>query len=336
MNYRQLGSTGARVSELTYGTDNLGNRYGADEETSRRLLDTVLDAGINHIDTADSYAENRSEEIIGRYLADTGRRGEVFLTTKVRSRVGDGPNDVGASRYHVMAGIEASLRRLQTDHVDLYLIHSFDPTTPVEETVRALDDVVRAGKARYVGCSNWPAWRLMQALWISDVSGLARFDCIQSVFNILQPSLALDVIPMCRERGVAVTTYSPMASGLLTGKHPRSGPLADSKFGARDETRGGALGRRYWDERRLDAVDRLREISEQSGEPMMRLVLQWVRETPGVTAPIIGARSEEQLASTLDAWNGSAPDDVMAEVRRLAEELDASLPVAYPPVPSAP
>lgn len=336
MDYKQLGRTGARVSALAFGTDNFGNPHGADEATSRRILAAVLDAGITHIDTADSYSQGRSEEIIGRFFKENRRRNEVFLTTKVRSRVGTGPNDAGASQLHILNGIDASLRRLQTDHVDLYLIHSFDPTTPVEETVAALDLVVRQGKARYVGCSNWPAWRVVEALWMADVRRQSRFACLQSEFNIVRPGLGIEAIPTCAAEGVAVTAYSPLGSGFLTGKHPRQAPLDDSKFGRRDQERGGPLRRKYWDEKRFEVIERLQNLSEQSGEPMIRLALQWVRETPGLTSPIIGARRLEQLESTLAAWNGAAPEDVMAEVRKVAEEFALSTAATYPPAATAP
>lgn len=331
LRYVQFGRTGARVSEVAYGTDNLGNPHGADEETSRQILGTVLDAGINHIDTSDSYSDGNSENVIGKYLEGSGRRHEVFLTTKVRSRVGDGPNDVGASRYHILNGIDESLRRLRTDHVDLYLIHSFDSTTPVEETVRALDDVVRAGKARYVGCSNWAAWQLAHALWVSDVNNLARFECIQSEFNIVRPGLAVETIPLCILEKVAVTAYSPLGAGFLTGKHRPSGAESETKFGARDDARGGSLKRKYFDDYRFEVVEKLRSLAEESGQPMIRLALQWVRETPGVTSPIIGARRLDQIESTLEALSDDAPDDVMSRVREIAEEFARNTPVTYPP-----
>ncbi len=333
MEYVQLGRTGVRVSEVAYGTDNLGNPHGANEATSRELLGIALDAGINHIDTADSYSGGNSESIIGRYFRDSGRRPEVFLTTKVRSRVGGGPNDAGASRYHVLNGIDASLRRLQTDHVDLYIIHAYDPTTPLEETMRALDDIVCAGKARYVGCSNWAAWQVMHALWISDVNNLARLDCIQSEFNIVRPGMGVETIPTCLEEGVAATAYSPLGSGFLTGKHRKQGPENETKFGTRDSERGGSLKLRYWDDRRWATVERLRALSDETGESMIRLALQWVMETPGITSPIIGARQPDQLRSTLDAISAKAPEDVMCHVRKIAADHAASVPTSYPPVP---
>ncbi len=331
LKYVQFGRTGARVSEVAYGTDNLGNPFGADEETSRQILGAVLDAGINHIDTADSYADGNSEKFIGKYLEDSGRRNEVFLTTKVRSRVGEGVNDIGASRYHILNGIDDSLRSLRTDHVDLYLIHSFDANTHVEETVRALDDIVRSGKARYVGCSNWAAWQLAHALWISDVNNLARFECIQSEFNIVRPGLGVEAIPLCIQENVAVMAYSPMGSGFLTGKHQASGAEAETKFGSRDDARGGSLKRKYFDDYRFEVVEKLRALSDESGQPMIRLALQWVRETPGVTSPIVGARRLDQIESILEALSEDAPQDVMDMVREIAEEFATNTPATYPP-----
>ena len=331
LKYVQFGGTGARVSEVAYGTDNLGNRFGADEATSREILGRVLDAGINHIDTADSYADGRSEEVIGSYLHDSGRRDEVFLTTKVTSVVGTGVNDVGSSKVHILNGIESSLRKLRTDHVDLYILHSFDASTPVLEMVEALNDVVRSGKARYVGASNWASWRVIEALWMADTHGYARFDCLQSEFNIVRPGLGVEAIPELSAQGVAVTAYSPLGSGFLTGKHQSSGAESETKFGARDDDRGGGLKRKYFDDRRFDVVEKLKTISDASGEPMVRLALQWLLETPGLTSPIIGARRVDQLESTLDALSDRAPDDVMAQVREVADEFAESTHVNYPP-----
>jgi len=331
LNYVQFGGTGARVSEVAYGTDNLGNPFGADEATSRELLGRVLDAGINHIDTADVYAGGRAEEIIGSYLQDSGRRDEVFLTTKVTSSVGPGVNDYGSSKVHILNGIDSSLRKLRTDHVDLFLLHSFDPSTPVLEMVEALNDVVRSGKARYVGASNWASWRVMEALWMADTHGYARFDCLQSEFNIVRPGLANEAIPACKAQGVAVTAYSPLGAGFLTGKHRAVGPDSETKFGARDDERGGSLKRKYFDDRRFAVVDALKALSDESGEPMIRLALQWLFETPGLTSPIIGARRVDQLESTLEALSARAPDDVMTRVRDIADEFAESTWVNYPP-----
>ncbi|MFW6195433.1 MAG: aldo/keto reductase, partial [Chloroflexota bacterium] len=200
-----------------------------------------------------------------------------------------------------------------------------------DETLEALTDVVRQGKVRYIGCSNFPAYLLMRGLWLSDVRGLSRLDCIQSRFNILSPGLGREAIPMCREEGVAVTAYSPMASGLLTGKHDRSGPSSETKFGARDAERGNPLMKRYWHDHTFDTLDALRHVADESGQPLMRLALQWVRETPGVASTIIGARREDQITSTLDAWQGQASEDVMARVREIADRHAGNMPMDYPP-----
>ncbi len=329
--YVKLGRTGVKVSNICIGTDNYGNEYGCDEETAHRILGKALDAGINFVDTADSYNEGRSEQYIGNYLSKSGRRDQVVLATKYRSRVGPGPNDLGGSRYHIVRAVEGSLRRLKTDRIDLYYMHHVDPNTPIEESLRAIDDLVSSGKVIYAGCSNYPAWLMGRSLWVSDVRNLVRFEAAQSVFNILQPGFGREAIPFALEEGVAVVPYSPLASGILTGKHPRSEPLQDSKLGGRDQSRGGPLRKRYWDDQRLDAVDRLKEISEKHNQPMIRLALQWVSEFPGVTAPIFGARSDAQIDGVLDAWSEKAPDEVMAEVRSVAEEFAANSPMNYPP-----
>ncbi|MBM3958314.1 MAG: aldo/keto reductase [SAR202 cluster bacterium] len=337
--YRKLGRTGLKVSNLCLGSDNFGNQYGADESTSHRILAHAIEDGINFIDTADVYAGGRSEEVIGNFLARTGRRKDLVITSKFRMGAPGatpGPNEVGASRKHAMDAIEGTLKRLRTDHVDLYLVHAWDPSTPLEETLRALDDIVRQGKARYVGCSNYPAWVVMKSLWLSDVRNLVRFECLQSVFNIVQPGLAEAMLPMCLEEGVAVTTYSALGSGFLTGKHPREAPLENSKFGARDRARGSPLTKRYWDDLKFDVVDKLKSIAQESGQPIARLSLQWVRETPGVTCPIIGARTEEQYRGLIEAWNGEAPPEVMEKVRKVAAEYAVNRSwTNYPPPPPA-
>ncbi len=188
--YVKLGRTGVKVSDICLGTDHFGFEGGADEATSHRIMAGAIDGGVNFIDTADAYNEGRSEQIIGRYLRSSARRDSVVLATKCRSRTGPGPNDAGASRYHVVRACEASLRRLGTDRIDLYYIHAVDPTTPLDETVAALDMLVRDGKVVYVGCSNYAAWQLAKSLWHSDVRNMARFDAVQSVFNMVQPGLA--------------------------------------------------------------------------------------------------------------------------------------------------
>jgi aryl-alcohol dehydrogenase-like predicted oxidoreductase len=331
LEYVKLGRTGVKVSNLCLGSDNFGNQYGCDEETAHAILDRAIDYGINFVDTSDSYSDSRSEEVIGNYFKKNDRRDQVVLATKFRSRVGPGVNDIGASRYHIVRAVEASLRRLQTDRIDVYYCHLWDAETPVEETLRALDDLIRQGKVVYAGCSNFPTWVLTKSLWMSDVRNICRFEAVQSVFNILQPGLGMEMIPHAQANGVAVVPYSPLASGMLTGKHPRSGPLQDSKMGARDESRGGALKSRYWNESRLHAVDRLSEIADRHGQPLIRLALQWVSDFPGVTAPIFGARRIDQVEGIIAAHSERPPDEVMAEVSEAANEFAANSPMLYPP-----
>ncbi|MBT4515805.1 MAG: aldo/keto reductase [Chloroflexi bacterium] len=333
MQYRKLGRTGLKVSEMCLGSDNFGNPFGATLETSHRILDRALDFGVNFIDTADQYAAGNSETVIGEYLKKTGKRDDVVLASKFWTATGPGPNDYGTSRYHLMNAVDASPERLKTDHIDLYMLHAVDPTTPLEETLETLTDIRRAGKVRYVGVSNFPAWLLTEGLWISDVKNLARFDCIQSGYNLLRPGMARDVLELCVDQGIGATAYSPMASGMLTGKHNRSAELpdADTKFGDRDASRGGTLVGRYWNEAMFDVVDELGELAAKSGHTTMRLALQWVRESPGITSAIVGARREDHIEGIIDAWSEDASPDVMAEVRRIADEFAAKTPSDYPP-----
>ena len=338
MRYRKLGRTGLKVSEMCLGSDNFGNPFGASPETSFAIMDRALDFGVNFIDTADQYADGNSERVIGDYLKSRKKRDDVVLASKFWTATGAGPNDYGTSRYHLMQAVEASLKRLQTDRIDLYMIHAPDPTTPLDETLEALTDLRRSGKVRYIGCSNFPAWLLLEGIWTSDVKRLARFDCIQSGYNILRPGMARDVLELCVDQGVGATAYSPMASGMLTGKHDRTAevPESDTKFGDRDAARGGVLVGRYWNAAMFDVVDRLRELAKRSRHSIMRLALQWVRESPGITSAIVGARREDHIEGIIDAWSEDAPGDVMAEVRKIADEFAAKTPTDYPPAPNVP
>ena len=338
MQYRKLGRTGLKVSEMCLGSDNFGNPYGATPDTAARIMDRALDFGVNFIDTADQYANGNSERVIGHYLKSRNRRDDVVLASKFWTPTGPGPNDYGTSRYHLMQAVDASLTRLQTDRIDLYLLHAPDPTTPLEETLETLTDIRRAGKIRYIGCSNFPAWLLMEGLWTSDVKRLARFDCIQSGYNLLRPGMARDVLELCADQGVGATAYSPMASGMLTGKHDRTSelPAPDTKFGDRDAARGGTLVDRYWNEAMFDVVDLLGELAKRSGNTTMRLALQWVRESPGITSAIVGARREDHIEGIINAWSEDASVDVMAEVRRIADDFAAKMPADYPPAFNTP
>lgn len=270
--------------------------------------------------------------MIGNYLHDSGRRDSVVLATKYRSAVGPGVNDLGASRYHIVRAVEESLRRLRTDRIDLLYCHSWDEDTPVEETLRAVDDLIHQGKVIYAGASNFPTWVLAKGLWTSDVRNLYRFEAIQSVFNILQPGLGREMVQFAADHDVAVIPYSPLASGMLTGKHGSTGKaVAGSKFDMRDDSKGGGLKSRYFNDATFTAVEKFTAIAEKHGQPAIRLALQWVSEFPGVTSPIFGARKVEQVEGVLEAWSESAPAEVMAEVREVADEFEAQAPMVYPP-----
>ncbi len=313
MNYRRLGRTGLKVSELCLGTMQFG--WSADEATSFAVMDAFVGAGGNLIDTADIYsrwAEGNpggvSEQIIGRWMKARGNRDAIVLATKARGRMWDGPNGEGLSRGHLIRACEDSLRRLDTDTIDLYQTHFFDAETPIDETLRALDDLVRAGKVRYVGCSNYPGWRLAKALWASDKLGLARYDSLQPHYNLAsRAEFERELKPLCEEEGVGVIPYSPLAGGFLTGKYRREpGGLPAS-------TRAEGIQKRYLNDRGFAIVDKLEEVARARNLTAGQTALAWLLTQPVITAPIVGANSVEQLSESLGA----------AGVRLTAEEMDA-------------
>lgn len=276
-----------------------------DEATSRDILDRAAAGGITFLDTADVYplgggfeTVGRTEEIVGRWLE--GRRSDFVVATKCVGAMSARRWDRGASRKHVLDAIEGSLRRLRTDYVDLYQLHHPDPETPIDETLRALDDVVRAGKARYVGCSNFAAYQVARALGRSDVLGAVRFDSVQPRYNLLFRQIERELLPLCREDGLGVIPYNPLAGGLLSGKHRReSGPTAGTRF-----TLGTAAERyqdRYWHAREFDTVEALRPLADEAGMPLARLAVAWMLAEPAITAPIVGASRPDQLDDLLSA-----------------------------------
>jgi aryl-alcohol dehydrogenase (NADP+) len=296
----------------------------ASEETAHAILDRALEAGVNFVDTADVYpvpasvnTAGRTEEIVGRWLK--GKRQRVVLATKCGARVGPGPNDQGSSRHHILDAIDASLRRLQTDYVDLYQIHWPDTETPLEETVRALDDLVRWGKVRYVGCSNFEAWRLCKALWISDRLALSRFESVQPQYNLLSRGIERELLPLCAEESVGVMTYSPLAGGLLSGKYSREQPPPEGTRFALERPTGPLYRERYWHERLFDAVERAKELAQACGVTPVQLAIAWLLQRPGLTSVILGATRLEHLeealegldvkldAATIDALDALAP-----------------------------
>ena len=297
MEYRRLGDTGLMVSELCLGCMTFGRE--ADEEASRGLVARFLEAGGNFVDTADVYTKGVSEEITGRAIK--GVRDDVVLATKVRFPMGDGPNDVGLSRKHVIGGCEDSLRRLGTDHIDLYQVHCWDGATPLEETLSALSDLVRAGKVRYVGVSNFTAWQLMKSVALSDALGFERFVCLQPQYSLVERNIEREVLPVCEEEGLGVIPWSPLGGGFLSGKYRRGEePPQGSRISEAVESM-----EEYWDrratERNWRVLDVVGRISEETGKSYAQISLNWLLRQPAVTAPIIGARTLDQLEDNLGA-----------------------------------
>lgn len=301
MEYRRLGKTGLKVSELCLGSMQFG--WTADEANSHQILNQAFEAGINFIDTADiysSWAKNNpggvSETIIGRWIkAEAIPRDQVVIATKVRGQMGEGPNDQGLSRAHILNAVEDSLRRLDTDYIDLYQTHWYDETTPIDETLSALDDLVRQGKVRYIGASNYPAWRLMRALWTSDLNGLSRYDSLQPHYSLVhRAEFERELVDVCRTYGLGVVPYSPLAGGFLTGKYRADVPLPDSQ-------RASGTQKRYFNERGWAILATVEEIAQRRNNTVSQVALAWQLSTPVITAPIIGPRTLEQLADNLGA-----------------------------------
>ncbi len=321
MDYVRLGRTGLKVSEYCIGADNFGDQ--TDEVEALKIMGRAFDAGVNFIDTANSYVQGVSEEIVGRFIKS--RRSEVVLATKGRGKVGEGPNDFGLNRKYVMQAIDDSLRRLGTDYVDLYQVHAFDPDTPLEETMSAYNDVVRAGKARYVGASNFAGHQLVQALWTSDRNGYARFDSVQPRYNLLHREPERELFPACEDQGVGVIPYSPQAGGFLLGKHRRDGAAPGSRFS--DEFRAHTFYRNtYWNEPTFQAMDDFMKVTEKHGVTPMALALRWVRSNPVVTACIVGARDTKQLTQNLVAWDEQVPQEALDEATAIGDRLLDTLP----------
>jgi aryl-alcohol dehydrogenase-like predicted oxidoreductase len=306
MRVRPLGTTGLQVSELCLGMWTM-----RDEAEADAMVGMALDAGVNVVDTADVYGQGNKEQWLGRALG--GRRHEMILTTKVYGRVGDGPNDAGLSRRHIVVACEASLRRLGTDHLDLYLMHGFDPTTPMEESLRAFDDLVHAGKVRYVGCSNWTAWEMVKALGIAERHGWARFVALQAYYSLLGRDLELDLLPACRDAGVGIMVWSPLSGGFLSGKYRRGAPMPEGKA-AQAETRA------FYgidDERAYDVIDALDEIGRGRDASVAQVALGYLLRKAGVTSVVVGARTREQLADNLGAVRVALSDEEMARLDAL-------------------
>ena len=325
MNTRFLGNTGVRVSELCFGAMTFGGKgywqnigqveqKGADE-----LVNLAMDAGINFFDTADIYSEGRSEEILGKALGK--KRNDIVLATKVRGRSGPGPNDVGLSRKHIMDSCDASLRRLGTDYIDLYQVHSFDGRTPLEETLRALDDLVRSGKVRYLGASNFAGWQLMKALAISAAQNLERFVTLQAFYSLIARDLENELVPLSLDQKLGILTWSPLGGGFLTGKYRRGQPRPD---GAR---RSDATDQflQFDEERGFDIVAELEKIAGAHQATITQAALNYLLRKPGVTSVIIGAKTKAQLEDNLKTTSWEMTADEVARLDALSMP-----PRAYP------
>jgi len=303
MEHVRLGRTGLQVSRLCLGTMTFGLQ--SDEGTAVAILDRAAEGGIDFIDSSDSYplggdlsTRGITEEILGRWLR--GKRDRFIVATKCFAPTGPAPFDAGNSRKHIMAAIDNSLRRLQTDYIDLYQLHGYDRQTPIDETLGVLDDLVRSGKVRYTGCSNFLTYQLVRAIGRSETLRLARFDSVQPRYNLLFRQIEREMLPFCLEEGVGVISYNPIAGGLLSGKHSQSGsPPEGTRFTL--GTAGAAYQDRYWHDPEFDTVEELREMAKQAGVSLVTLSVAWVMANKAITAPIIGASRPEQLDASLAA-----------------------------------
>ena len=325
MEYRQLGRSGLRISALTLGTMTFGGKGGfaavgnTDVQGAARQIDLCVDRGVNFIDTANVYSEGASEEILGQAL--DGRRDRVLLATKARFPMGDRPNDAGLSRHHLIAECEASLRRLRTDHIDLYQVHEWDGQTPLEETLEALDTLLKAGKIRYVGCSNYSAWHVMKALWTADRHGYQPFVSQQIYYSLQARDAESELVPLALDQGLGILVWSPLAGGLLSGKYRRGrqGPEGSRQLSDWNEPP-------VHDEDKLyDTIDALVEIGEGHGVSAAQVALAWLLGRPGVSSLIVGARTDEQLADNLAA----AELELSATERARLDGVSAT-PLLYP------
>lgn len=315
MQYKTLGRTGVLVSELCLGTMTFGKE--ADEAESARMFHRCREVGVNFFDCANVYANGKAEEILGRLIADC--RDEVVVTTKVSQKSGPDVNAVGASRRHIRIEVEKSLKRLRTDRIDLYFIHHFDPLTPMHETLRALDDLVRQGKVLAVGCSNWSAWQTAKALGISERCGFVRFECIEPMYNLIKRQAEVEILPMALSEQVGVIPYNPLGAGLLTGKY-----AAGQSAGPARLSENAMYALRYGDQAYHEKAERFVAYAKSLGVHPVTLAVAWAKSHPAVTAPILGARTVVQLNDSLAAADFTCTPEILNELSRIS-----------PPPPSA-
>ncbi|MFB6272679.1 MAG: aldo/keto reductase [Salinibacter sp.] len=320
MDYRFFGRSGMKVSELCFGTQTFG--WVTDEEDAHRMLDRFTDVGGNFFDTANKYNEGTAEEIFGKWIKARGRRSDYVIGSKVYFPIGDGPNETGLSRKHIMEAVEGSLRRLQTDYIDLYQMHCWDAATPIEETLHAMDDLIRQGKVRYIGASNFTPSQLDRAVMTSRMHDWNEISCLQAEYSLQIRSTEWELLPLCRSEGIALTAWSPLAGGWLSGKYQRNQPPPeDSRVGRGDrwddqpEQRGS--------ERTYRIIDTLLEISDEIDKTPAQIALNWLLQQPGVTAPIFGARTPDHLEDNLGAVGWQLSDQ---HVDQLNEASTLPLP----------
>jgi 1-deoxyxylulose-5-phosphate synthase len=308
MEYRRLGTTGMEVSAIGLGGNTFGNT--ADEAASISVIQQAMELGVNHIDSADGYGNGKSEEYVGK--AVQGRRHDMVIATKVAGRVGEGPNDRGLSRKHIMDGVESSLKRLNTDYIDLFYAHQFDPDTPIEESVRAFDDLVRQGKVRYLACSNWQAWQMAHGLSIQERLSLSRFVAVQPAWNVVDGLADPHLEDACSALGVGIVPYRPMGSGVLTGKYRRGEPPQPGTRAADNPRIGRMLTGSM-----LDAVDVLKPWAEARGHTVGQLAIAWLLAHPVVSSVIVGARNPDQVVENAAAGEWTLTTEERDEVRQL-------------------
>ncbi len=322
MEHTRFGRTGLKVSRLCLGTMTFGTQ--ADESTSFGILDAAFDAGITFIDTADFYPNGQegelaglTEEIIGRWMQAGNHRENVVLASKFYAPMGPNPWDMGASRKHILRALEDSLTRLQTEYLDLYQIHFFDETTPVEETLRTLDDLVRAGKIRYIGCSNYAAWQVSMAVGRSEALGLVRYESVQPRYNLLFRNIERELVPMCEYEGLSILVYNPLAGGMLSGKHQQgTGPTEGTRF-TLGEGAAARYQQRYWNDDKFAVIEEMKSLAADAGMSMVQMSMAWVLANPAGIIPIVGASKASQLVDSIAAVETPMDADLKAKLDEL-------------------
>ncbi len=319
MEYRFLGKTGLRVSELCLGAMTFGRETS--EQDSYDMMDRFIEAGGNFIDTANVYSTGVSEEIVGRWL-NKHTRDDIVLATKVRFPMGDGPNDLGLSRKHILSSVEASLRRLQTDYIDLYQVHAWDPVTPLGETLSTLDGLVKSGKVRYIGVSNFTGWQLQKAIDTSHRRGWEPFVSLQPLYNLLDRTLEWELIPVCENEGLGVIPWSPLRGGWLSGKFRRGmeEPPQGTRVRVAEERGWGESWSAYNTDRTWAVIDELIAVAEEAGKSPAQVALNWLLQRPGVTSPIIGARTMQQLEDNIGAAGWALDAEQMERLTSISEQ----------------